>query len=1236
MKRKIVFVCNRAAMLLLALVMFVNLIPYTVFTAVADENCTTIQITYEAGKGGTVSQGSEMINASDTNTEIKGSTAAADEGYSFISWTDENGNMVSDSKTFVPQTVTESTVYTANFAASVVPNATAAPSGENAVRIAQITYTAGKGGTVSLESETVNLSDDVSEIKGSTAQPDEGYVFASWTDENGNTVSEREKFVPETVFENTTYTANFTSKAIIVPAAGENEMPASSFTGQATNGVTVIATVGEGVFPDGTTMRVAAVLADTAIQAAKSAVSGEIVDAEAVNITFYDANENEIQPADNMLVHVMLNSSNAIEGSKYSVIHIADDGATRIADASATTASFDTDAFSIYAIIGQPGGKATITYEFYNDASTPSLLSTSIVKDGDTLVAPSTPVSVMDSSAAFLGWSTAESPTVYQTFGAVTIPSTTQSNAIVKLYARFYKMYHVFFYNQYGVTIQSFSVEKGNNFHIADYNSHVTFPTPINQALIGWSTILAPSETEKGLGSESGLLTDFTITQDVNLYPVLESAYWITYDTNGGSYINPEFFRLGSPTQAPADPVRAGYTFEGWYTDAALTQPYTFGAVLSQGITLYAKWETNSANYTVIYWAEALGPTNNYVAGNYEYKASQTLQAAAGSQVSIDAANVGQSYAYYTFDHGDQNVTIEGDGCTVVNAYFRLNAYTFIFNLDDVTGTSTRTSTLTIGGSAYTASNPYSLTVHYGENIASRWPTAGNVSTVVSDTGIASQFYAWRRPSSSTNYVTKRLTVTADLLLSTDDNSVTTYTALYQSSMTTYYINYWMENADDTGYTLSAEYSQEALAPANANWSAKQISGFTNISETPSGYPASDPTTFTYNFYYTRNTYSLQFSNYGTIETTVSLIKFGSNISGYVYTPARPLSLSTDYQFGGWYTTPNSLDGTEFDFFSGVMPTHNVALYAKWALPEYTVRFDLNGGTSSKIPDQTDVFGKSLFYPTPPTRTGYVFSGWALGGKAFSFDSLIAGSVLGYAVNGTITLQAQWIGGSILQIKYDAGEGSNAPTDQTLYYNSANVVVAKASTPPDGKYFLYWTQNGMNYYPGDTITLESAVAVDGVVTLVAAYGEEQKASMTYHPNGGSGSDYTTGLVQNNTVITILAYDDSKINYSRGGFIFTGWNTKADGSGTSYAAGTTVYIDNIGSNDLYAQWVAVEQVPKTGDDNDWRASLLILFIGAVGLCGFALMLCRNNLIFARIRTDCSKKSGCHLPVANKRN
>ena len=49
----------------------------------------------------------------------------------------------------------------------------------------------------------------------------------------------------------------------------------------------------------------------------------------------------------------------------------------------------------------------------------------------------------------------------------------------------------------------------------------------------------------------------------------------------------------------PDDPVRPGHSFDGWYLDEALTQPFNFSTPIRQDTVLYAKWE-QVVKYTVI------------------------------------------------------------------------------------------------------------------------------------------------------------------------------------------------------------------------------------------------------------------------------------------------------------------------------------------------------------------------------------------------------------------------------------------------------------------------------------------------------------------------------------------------------------------------------------------------------------------------------------------------------------
>ena len=91
---------------------------------------------------------------------------------------------------------------------------------------------------------------------------------------------------------------------------------------------------------------------------------------------------------------------------------------------------------------------------------------------------------------------------------------------------------------------------------------------------------------------------------------ILESDYIITYKLNGGTNApeNPASYNVETETITLKDPVKTGYTFEGWYK----AEDFTGGAVtkITQGstgdITLYAKWEPVS--YTITYELE--GGTN--------------------------------------------------------------------------------------------------------------------------------------------------------------------------------------------------------------------------------------------------------------------------------------------------------------------------------------------------------------------------------------------------------------------------------------------------------------------------------------------------------------------------------------------------------------------------------------------------------------------------------------------------
>lgn len=69
----------------------------------------------------------------------------------------------------------------------------------------------------------------------------------------------------------------------------------------------------------------------------------------------------------------------------------------------------------------------------------------------------------------------------------------------------------------------------------------------------------------------------------------------ISFDTLGGPTVS-EIQQTAYNVTAvkPADPIRSGYTFGGWFTDTACTQPYNWDSKVIMSMTLYAKWTADS------------------------------------------------------------------------------------------------------------------------------------------------------------------------------------------------------------------------------------------------------------------------------------------------------------------------------------------------------------------------------------------------------------------------------------------------------------------------------------------------------------------------------------------------------------------------------------------------------------------------------------------------------------------
>jgi uncharacterized protein (TIGR02145 family)/uncharacterized repeat protein (TIGR02543 family) len=275
----------------------------------------------------------------------------------------------------------------------------------------------------------------------------------------------------------------------------------------------------------------------------------------------------------------------------------------------------------------------------------------------------------------------------------------------------------------------------------------------------------------------------------------------------------------------------------------------------------------------------------------------------------------------------------------------------------------------------------------------------------------------------------------------------------------------------------------------------------------------------------------------------------------------------TGYVFASWNTLAN---GTGMSYAPGANYTDNadLMLYAQWTANTYTVTYNANDGTGAPA-NQTKTYDIALTLSTSvPTRTGYTFAGWNTSANGTG-TSYVSGA--SYTSNAGITLYAQWTINTYT-VTYNANDGTGAPTNQTKTYNVTLTLSADVPTRT-GYTFANWNTSadgkGTSYASG------ASYITNASITLYAQW-KANTYTVTYNANDGAG------VPTNQTKTHDVALTLSTVVPIRTGYVFTNWNTSANGNGTSYASGAS-YTDNA-SVTLYAQWT-VNTYTVTYNAND---------------------------------------------------
>ncbi|MBR2571182.1 MAG: InlB B-repeat-containing protein, partial [Clostridia bacterium] len=516
--------------------------------------------------------------------------------------------------------------------------------------------------------------------------------------------------------------------------------------------------------------------------------------------------------------------------------------------------------------------------------------------------------------------------------------------------------------------------------------------------------------------------------------------FQLTYETNGGSYVAGVTVPYGTQQAVTAEvPTRTGYTFAGWYLDEGLTQRAGSTVQVNGDTTLYAKWTGNTVDYTIVYMFEKFNDAGT--ASSYVFDSSETGRGTVGATVVATDSSIPnktkKGWEKDTARNSTSSVVITADGSAVLMVYYKLTTYTFTFTINS--SSNNNRYRMTIKGTTYRGSDKYSFTAKLGQDVSADWPSNGGNATIW-DNNNDYYFYYWN--CQSTGYASKILRITEALLPNSGTN--VSVTGTWRTTSGTIPVNYYLQNADDDGYTLSTLYSQTA---PSGSYSPKEIAGYTYDHEenTTSG-PWYNQTITAYNFYYNRHAYKIEYYHGTDKLKTISNVKYDATITGstYNWTPTRAeCGVDSDYIWGGWYNNA-ACEGTPYSF--GKMPAGAsngsvaLVLYAKWNAPTYTVTFVDGANTSTVYDSKTVEKYKKVSAPeTSPTKSGYVFDGWyttAGGETLYDWNNQITEDT---------TIYAHWTRATLSYTVHYVDEDGNPVADDKTVTNP-NFVVGQRIT----------------------------------------------------------------------------------------------------------------------------------------------------------------------------------------------
>ena len=761
----------------------------------------------------------------------------------------------------------------------------------------------------------------------------------------------------------------------------------------------------------------------------------------------------------------------------------------------------------------------------------------------NTLPAGSTP----QTGYVFDGWYTAKNG------GTKITTSTTVSASYTTLYAHYApKQFTVYFNSDGGSYVSSKKVAYKSTY------GTLTTPTKSGYNFEGWYT------SSSG-GTKVTATTTMNTAADHTLYARWTSANCtITFDVNGGngqanmtSLTVKQGATIGSTLDNRKPGPPANKHFVGWFTSAYGGTQYkgTSKAPNSPTLKLYAHYEQNK--YDIVF------NKNTYMANGTMTKMTCNV----GSYYSLTSNTFTQKG--YTFDGWNTKADGSGtsyrdgqmihdlstkDGDTVtLYAQWKVAYCTITFDVNGGSGQSSLTSLSVQQGSTI------------GSTLDKRTPGAPANKHFVGWFDAATGGIQYRSISKAP------YSSTLKLYAHWNQNS---YTVVFNQNATG--VTGTMKNET---YLVGSSYH----LPANTlgrdgytfdGWNTKADGSGTQYANTAlvSDLTKVDGATVTlyaqWKMLYCTISFDVNGGS-GQSNLTALNVQQGATIGSSLNTrtPGAPAHM----HFVGWFTEKTG--GKEYTSNSKAPYTSTLKLYARWEQDYYTIVFNQNAtGVTGTMENKTCYVGSSFYLPTSPFGlTGFVFDGWNTkangSGKSYADGAKIVED-LSTTNAATVTLYAQWKP-DYCKIIFDVNGGyGNIPAESIQKGKAIGAIMDREPGAPQYMHFVGWYTAKTG---GTRYTSSSTAPFANTLTLYARW-EQDIYYVSFNNNAPNG---VTGVMEPMTCLVGQSYNIEPNKLNRPGFIFNGWNTKSDGTGTAYddAASfinlTTTHGKTV---TLFAQWM----------------------------------------------------------------